>query len=224
MNCEPLAGRWSRERRIGELHGEVPPGPRPSERVLPAVLFVDRVGSTELVIGAGDGAGRQLLERYYFLVWCQVRQWAGYALDAAGDGFFAVFRTPVEAIGCAWSVGAVAERLGVRVRAGVHAGECEVADGAARGDAVHIGARIAAFADPGEVLVSPIAKDLVVGSGLRFEPRGTCTLQGVPGIWPLFAPARNALVPPSRAASAPARHEPMAVATQGGRARLYQEA
>src|SRR3989338_2140064 len=145
VTCDPLAGRWSRERRIGELHGEVPPGPRPSERVLPAGLFVDRVGSTGLVIGAGGGGGRR-------------------------------------------GLGAVAERLGVRVRAGVHAGECEVADGAARGDAVHIGARIAAFADPGEVLVSPIAKDLVVGSGLRFEPRGTCPLQGAPGLWPLFAP------------------------------------
>jgi class 3 adenylate cyclase len=108
-------------------------------------------------------------------------------IDTAGDGFFAVFDGPARAISCARSiVGAVGE-LGLDMRAGVHTGECELHDGKVAGIAVSMGARVSASAAPGEVLVSSTVKDLVAGSGIEFEDRGTRELKGVPGEWRLFA-------------------------------------
>jgi class 3 adenylate cyclase len=108
-------------------------------------------------------------------------------IDTAGDGFLASFDGPARAIRCAAAAVAAVAELGIEIRAGVHTGECEMADGKLRGIAVHIGARVAAEAAPGEVLVSSTVRDLVAGSGLRFAERGTFGLKGVPGEWRLYA-------------------------------------
>ena len=81
--------------------------------------------------------------------------------------------------------------LGIAVRAGLHTGEMERLDGKVGGLAVNIGARVAALAAPSEVLVSQTVKDLLVGSDLAFEERGSHELKGVPGSWSTFA-----VVPP----------------------------
>ena len=107
-------------------------------------------------------------------------------MDAAGDGFLATFDGPARAIRCARSIADELGRLGLAVRAGLHTGECELVDGSVRGIAVHIGARVAGKAGPGEVLVSSTVKDLVAGSGIAFDDRGEHELKGVPGRWRLF--------------------------------------
>ena len=116
----------------------------------------------------------------------------GREVDTAGDGFFASFDGPARAIRSACAIVEKARELGLEVRAGLHTGECEVVDGKVAGIAVHTGARVAAQARPGEVLVSSTVKDLVAGSGLRFEDRGAHELKGVPGEWRLFAVDRFA--------------------------------
>ena len=110
----------------------------------------------------------------------------GREVDTAGDGLLATFDCPARAIRCACSVRERVRALGLRVRTGLHTGECEIVGGGMVGIAVHIGARIAALAGPDEVLVSSTVKDLVAGSGLRFGDRGTHTLKGVPEAWHLF--------------------------------------
>jgi class 3 adenylate cyclase len=110
-------------------------------------------------------------------------------MDTAGDGFFARFEGPARGIRCAQSIVDAVRPLGLDVRAGLHTGECELADGKVAGIAVSIGARVAATAGAGEVLVSSTVKDLVAGSGLHFEDRGVRPLKGVPGEWRLFAVA-----------------------------------
>jgi class 3 adenylate cyclase len=113
----------------------------------------------------------------------------GVELDTAGDGFFARFDAPARAIRCACAIRDSVAELGLGLRVGLHTGECEVLDGKVTGIAVSIGARVAAEADAGEVLVSQTVKDLVAGSGLAFEERGNATLKGVPGEWRLYAVA-----------------------------------
>jgi class 3 adenylate cyclase len=108
-------------------------------------------------------------------------------LDVAGDGFFARFDGPARAIRCACAISDGMRALGLEIRAGLHTGECEVMDAKVGGIAVHIGARVAKEADPGEVLVSSTVRDLVAGSGLRFRERGTVELKGVPEQWRLYA-------------------------------------
>jgi class 3 adenylate cyclase len=112
-------------------------------------------------------------------------------LDTAGDGFFAAFDGPIRAIRCATAVDAGVRDLGLEVRAGLHTGECEIVGEKLGGIAVNIGARVAARAQPGEVLVSSTVKDLVAGSGLAFEDRGRHELKGVPGAWQLYAVERS---------------------------------
>jgi len=104
-----------------------------------------------------------------------------------GDGFFASFDGPARAIRCARSISEQVKELGLEVRAGLHSGECELLDGKVTGIAVSIGARVAAEADPGEVLVSQTVKDLVAGSGIQFQDRGAAELKGVPGEWRLYS-------------------------------------
>jgi class 3 adenylate cyclase len=111
----------------------------------------------------------------------------GHEVDTAGDGFFASFDGPARAIRCARAIADAVRKLGVAVRAGLHTGECELVDGKVGGIAVHIGARIAQQAAPGEVLVSSTVKDIVAGSGIDFRDRGATQLKGVPGEWRLFA-------------------------------------
>lgn len=111
----------------------------------------------------------------------------GEEVETTGDRFFAVFDGPARAIRCAEAIREAVKGLGLEIRAGLHTGECEQHDGKIGGIAVHIGARVAAEAAAGEVLVSRTVKDLVAGSGLEFEERGARELKGVPGTWRLYA-------------------------------------
>jgi class 3 adenylate cyclase len=164
----------------------VRPSPVP-DRVLATVLFIDVVGSTERAVELGDRRWRELLESYYALVRNELSRFRGCEIDTSGDGFFATFDGPARAIHCACAIRDAVRSLGLSLRAGLHTGECEVMGGKIGGIAVHIGARVAAHAGPGEVVVSSTVKDLVAGSGLRFTDRGVHVLKGVPGEWRLFA-------------------------------------
>jgi YVTN family beta-propeller protein len=155
-------------------------------RSLTTVLFTDIVGSTETAAAVGDAAWKSLLARYYTMVRGRLVRFGGREIDTAGDGLFASFPAPAEAVRCAHSIRAGASELGITVRSGLHVGETETIEGKVGGIAVHIGARIAAAAGPNEVLVSGTVKDLVEGSGLRFEDRGEATLKGVPGTRRLY--------------------------------------
>jgi pimeloyl-ACP methyl ester carboxylesterase len=157
------------------------------ERVLATVLFTDIVDSTTQAADLGDRAWRETLERHDALVRRQLDRFRGREIKQTGDGFLAMFDGPGRAVDCAVAVTKGAPSIGVEVRAGVHTGECEVRGEDLGGLAVHIGARIAAAAGPGEVLTSGTVKDLVVGSGLRFIDRGEHELKGVPDRWRLFA-------------------------------------
>jgi class 3 adenylate cyclase len=159
------------------------------ERVLATVLFTDIVGSTERAAVLGDRAWRELLERHHALIRRELVRFRGAELDVAGDGFFARFDGPARAIRCACAISESVRELGLQVRAGLHTGECELVDGKVGGIAVHIGARVAKEAQPGEVFVSSTVKDLVAGSGIAFEERGATDLKGVPGDWRLYAVA-----------------------------------
>jgi class 3 adenylate cyclase len=161
------------------------------ERVLATVLFTDIVGSTARAAELGDRAWRELLEEHHRLIRRELVRFRGAELDVAGDGFFARFDGPARAIRCACAITEGVRRLGLELRAGLHTGECELMDGKVGGIAVHIGARVAKEARPGEVLVSSTVKDLVAGSGLRFRDEGTATLKGVADEWRLYAVERD---------------------------------
>jgi class 3 adenylate cyclase len=151
------------------------------DRVLVTVLFTDVVGSTRRAAELGDHAWRELLDRHQEIVRRGLDRWRGREVDTAGDGFLAAFDGPARAIKCAREVQRASNELGLPIRSGVHTGECEQVNGDLRGIAVHIGARIAALANAGEVLASGTVKDLVAGSGLEFEDLGARELKGVPG-------------------------------------------
>jgi pimeloyl-ACP methyl ester carboxylesterase len=157
------------------------------DRVLATVLFTDIVGSTARVAEVGDRAWRGVVESHHALVRAQLARHRGREIDTAGDGFFASFDGPARAIRCASAITERVRTLGLEVRAGLHTGECELVDGKVGGIAVAIGARVAAQASAGEVLVSSTVKDLVAGSGIAFEDRGSAELKGVPGDWRLYA-------------------------------------
>jgi class 3 adenylate cyclase len=160
------------------------------DRVLATVLFTDLVDSTATLARVGDRRWRELLAAHHDAVRRAIAAHRGTEIDAAGDGFLATFDGPARAIRCAREVQASAPALGLRVRAGVHTGEVERLGDKVAGIAVHVGARVAAAAGPGEILVSSTVRDLAAGSGLAFEDRGTRELKGVPGAWRLFAVAR----------------------------------
>ena len=160
------------------------------DRMLATVLFTDIVGSTDMMAELGDRGWRKLLDGHHTAVRRQLSRFRGIEMDTAGDGFFARFDGPARAVLCAQAITEDVRKLGIQLRAGLHTGECELADGKVAGIAVSIGARIAAAAMPGEVLVSSTVKDLVAGSGLAFEDRGTHELKGVPGKWRLYAAER----------------------------------
>jgi class 3 adenylate cyclase len=133
-----------------------------------------------------------LLQKHHDIVRSQLGRFRGKEMDTAGDGFFATFDGPARAIRCACAIREAIRDVDLDVRAGLHSGECELVDGKAGGIAVHIGARVASLAEPGEVLVSNTVKDLVAGSGLQFQERGVAELKGVPGEWRLYAVDRPA--------------------------------
>lgn len=158
-----------------------------TDRFLATMLFVDIVGSTQRAATLGDASWREFLERFYALIERELRVFRGIEVDRAGDGVLARFDGPARAIRCAVAIEDSVKRLGVETRLGVHTGECELVGSKLGGIAVHVGARIVAHARPGEVLVSSTVKDLVAGSGIEFDDRGTHGLRGIPTRWHLFA-------------------------------------
>jgi class 3 adenylate cyclase len=159
-------------------------------RFLGTVLFVDVAESTRLAAEIGDSRFKDLLSGFIQLVRRHVDRYQGRLVDTAGDGALALFDSPARAIGCAESVRDGARALGLPVRAGAHTGEMEHGPaGEVRGIAVHTGARVAALAGAGEILVSRTIRDLVAGAPIRLESRGTHELKGVPGSWEIFAVA-----------------------------------
>jgi pimeloyl-ACP methyl ester carboxylesterase len=159
------------------------------DRVLSTVLFTDIVRSTERAVELGDRRWRELLEAHHAVVRAHLGRFRGREVDTAGDGFFAAFDGPARAVRCARAIVESVRELGLEVRAGLHTGECELVGDRLRGIAVHVGARVAATAEPGEVVVSSTVKDLVAGSGIVFEDRGEVELKGVPDRWRLFVVA-----------------------------------
>lgn len=159
------------------------------DRVLATVLFTDIVDSTRRAAEMGDRDWRALLDAHDVIVRAQLTRFRGREVNTSGDGFLALFDGPQRAIRCAMPIRDAVHALGIEVRAGLHTGECEVRGDDIGGIAVHIGARVSALAGPNEVLVSSTLRDLVIGSGLEFEDRGTHHLKGVPGEWCLVAVA-----------------------------------
>ncbi|KAA9134133.1 adenylate/guanylate cyclase domain-containing protein [Marinihelvus fidelis] len=157
------------------------------DRVLSTVMFTDIAGSTELAARMGDQAWSELLAKHHAVVRAQLQRFRGKEVDNAGDGFFATFDGPARGARCALSIRDEVRALGLDIRAGLHTGEVERhGKRKVTGIAVHIGARVAALAEPGQVLVSRTVSDLVAGSGLKFSPLGDFALKGVDGEWSLF--------------------------------------
>jgi tetratricopeptide (TPR) repeat protein len=157
------------------------------ERWLATVLFTDIVSSTERAAELGDRQWRELLQQHHALVRRELARFGGRELNMTGDGFLATFERPEQAIRGACAIRDAVRRLGLEIRSGLHTGEVELIEKTVGGIAVHTGARVAAQAGPGEVLVSSTLRDLVAGSGFEFEDRGTHALKGVPGEWRLLA-------------------------------------
>jgi class 3 adenylate cyclase len=156
------------------------------DRVLATVMFTDIVSSTERAAELGDARWREVLSNHYAVLRKELTAFRGREVKTTGDGILATFDGPARAIRCAGSVREKMRPLGLQVRTGLHTGECEVIGDDIGGLAVHIAARVAATARPGEVMVSSTVKDLVAGSGLQFGDRGAHDLKGVPGEWRLF--------------------------------------
>ena len=157
------------------------------DTLLATVLFTDIVASTAKAAELGDRLWRDLIERHHAVVRAQLDRHRGREIETAGDGFFATFDGPIRAIECAVAIRAAVRELGLEIRAGLHTGECELIGEKPGGIAVNLGARVAAKAGSGEVLVSQTVKDLVAGSGITFEDRGVAELKGIPGTWRLYA-------------------------------------
>ncbi len=163
--------------------------PEAPDRVLVTVLFTDIVGSTERARELGDQRWRALLDRHNAVIRQELIRFRGREINTTGDGFLAVFDGPARAIRCAHSIVATVRGIGLEIRAGVHTGEVEIADGDVRGIAVHTGARVASLAKPGEVVVSGTVRDLIAGSGIDLVDRGTYEFKGIPGDWHVYAVA-----------------------------------
>jgi class 3 adenylate cyclase len=164
-------------------------GARPAphvDSVLATVLFTDIVSSTERQAALGDAGWKELLQEHHAVVRDWLKRFRGQEQDTAGDGFFVRFDGPAQAIRCAQEIARAIQPLGIEIRAGVHTGECELVEGKCSGLSVSIGARVMAYANSSEVLVSQTVKDLVAGSGLSFEDAGEHELKGVPDRWHLY--------------------------------------
>jgi pimeloyl-ACP methyl ester carboxylesterase len=168
----------------GARHVEEP------DRVLATVMFADIVQSTERAASIGDRAWTKELQQFHALARRELGRYRGREIDTAGDGYFATFDGPARAVRCAQTITKEVAQLGLTIRTGLHTGEVEIVGEKVGGIAVHIGARVAGHAGPGEVVVSNTVKDLVAGSGLHFEDRGMRSLKGVPGEWRLYLASR----------------------------------
>ena len=164
---------------------------RSTQRGLATVLFMDIVGSTERATDLGDRAWKQLLGDFLEMVRSKLDDFGGTEIDTAGDGFLAVFDAPGQAVAGAAAIGRAAGQMGIALRAGIHAGEIERDRNSVRGIAIHIGARVCSLAAPDEVLVTRTIRDLLLGSGIDLEERGTHPLKGVQGDWELYAVVNN---------------------------------
>jgi pimeloyl-ACP methyl ester carboxylesterase/class 3 adenylate cyclase len=156
------------------------------ERWLATVLFTDIVSSSELATKIGDLAWRNLQRQFYAVGQTALTTYRGREIDTAGDGLFAIFDGPARAVRSATQMVTAAKGIGIDLRAGLHTGEVEPSGDKVSGLAVHVGARVMAHANGGEILVSNTVKDLVAGSGIQFEAKGVHTLKGLPGEWPLY--------------------------------------
>jgi class 3 adenylate cyclase len=157
------------------------------DRVLKTIMFTDIVGSTQRAVSMGDRRWHELLEAHDSAVRRQLELFRGQEVKTTGDGFLAAFDGPARAIRCAQAITGKAEDMGLEVRTGLHTGECLARGDDLAGIAVHIGARVGTLAGPGEVLVTGTVRDLVTGSGVEFQDRGTHELKGIPGEWQLLA-------------------------------------
>jgi class 3 adenylate cyclase len=156
------------------------------DRILATLLFTDIVGSTATQAELGDRGWKDLVQRHNAVVRDRLERYRGIEQDSAGDGFYARFDGPARAVRCAVDMVRSLDAIGLKIRAGIHTGECELVDGKCSGLSVSIGARVASKAGPSEVLVSQTVKDLVAGSGLAFENAGEHELKGVPDSWRLY--------------------------------------
>jgi class 3 adenylate cyclase len=162
-----------------------------TERVLTTIVFTDIVGSTARAALLGDGRWRDLLDNHDNVVRHELERFRGREVNTAGDGFVATFTSPSGAIDCAEAIVDVVRELGIEVRVGIHAGEVELRGEDIAGMAVHIGARVAGYAGPSEILVSSTVSEIVTGSRHAFVERGEYELKGVPGSWRLYALIRS---------------------------------
>lgn len=162
---------------------------REPDRVLATILFTDIVGSTKKASELGDRRWRELLDSHDETVAARLARWQGRLVKATGDGLLATFNGPARAIRCASEICSSLSSLGLEVRCGLHTGEVEVRGDDVGGIAVHIGARVMEMATPGEILVSSSIPPLIAGSGVRFEARGSHSLKGIEGEWPIYAVA-----------------------------------
>jgi class 3 adenylate cyclase len=181
---------WSGDEQVVEEVREFLTGVRVAaepDRVLATVMFTDVAASTERAAALGDHRWKELLDAHDAAVRHQLEAFRGREVKTTGDGFLATFDGPARAIRCAEAIRTAAAALGLDVRIGLHTGEVEVRGDDIGGLAVHIGQRVSALADPGEILVSSTVKDLVAGSGIEFDQRGEHELKGVPESWRLFA-------------------------------------
>jgi class 3 adenylate cyclase len=165
----------------GELHTPEP------DRILATCLFTDIVGSTEAAQTLGDERWRNLLQSHNEVIRNQLLHYKGREIKTTGDGFLATFDGPARAVRCACAIRDEVRQLGIEIRAGLHTGECEIIDDDISGISVHIAARIMSKAMPGEIYSSSTVKDLVAGSGLKFEKQGLFSLKGIPGDWEIYS-------------------------------------
>ncbi len=178
-NYEPLASSIAIRRRPANRDAEL-------EQELATILIVDIVRSTEKAARLGDSRWAQVMTHYYAAVRRELKTLRGKEVVTTGDGLLATFKAPVAAVQCATSIREAVRTLGLEIRVGLHAGEYKVSGPDVSGLAFHIGARVAAKARAGEVLVSSAVRDLMSASEIRFKDRGIHQLKGVPKRWRLY--------------------------------------
>jgi class 3 adenylate cyclase len=176
---EPLTGNIAARRRAVDRGAEL-------KQALATILFVDIVRSTEKAARLGDARWTLVMNHYYVAVRKELKASRGKEVVTTGDGLLATFRAPDAGVRCAAAIREAVRTLGLEIRVGLHAGEYKVSGKELVGLAVHIGARVAAKARPGEVLVSSAVRDLMAQSDIRFGDRGTHQLRGVPKRWRLY--------------------------------------